>query len=176
MAASGKYETPSKGYAARLRRLLNDEDYGPKLVRLSAADQQQVLQLVNQNKGREARATINRLDEQRRGIQLVKTNVYRRRITAKRLNGELPADGLTTQWVERPDKRSAFYTWNAQIRFRVEGSTDWHYSSVYASNIAPITDDVLVRNWRTDQSHSGSDPDHESAVEAVVMLYGKESR
>jgi len=66
MAASRKYDTPSSGYHRRLRTLLLNEDYGPKLVRLSNSDQQRVLQLVNQNKGREARALVNDLDVTRR--------------------------------------------------------------------------------------------------------------
>lgn len=53
-------------YRRRLNTLLADEDYGPKLVRLSAADQQKVLGLVFTGRGREARALVIRLDHDRR--------------------------------------------------------------------------------------------------------------
>lgn len=66
MAKHKVYETPSPGYSRRLRSLLNDPEYGPKLVRLSAEDQQRVLTRVNQAEGREARRLVNELDEKRR--------------------------------------------------------------------------------------------------------------
>lgn len=53
-------------YRRRLNTVLRDEDYGPKLIRLSAADQQKVLGLIFTGRGREARALIVELDEQRR--------------------------------------------------------------------------------------------------------------
>lgn len=66
MASTSRYETPSAGYSRRLRSLLTDPEYGPKLVRLSAADQQRVLELVNRSEGRAARKLVNELDKQRR--------------------------------------------------------------------------------------------------------------
>lgn len=66
MAASPRYETPTAGYSRRLRSVLSDPEYGPKLVRLSRADQQRVQQLVNRSEGRAARKLINELDEKRR--------------------------------------------------------------------------------------------------------------
>lgn len=66
MAAKRQYDIPSSGYNRRLRSILLNEDYGPKLARLSAGDQQRVLQLINQNKGREARTLITDLDAVRR--------------------------------------------------------------------------------------------------------------
>jgi len=53
-------------YRRRLNTVLHDEDYGSKLVRLSAADQQKVLGLVFAGRGREARALILELDTARR--------------------------------------------------------------------------------------------------------------
>lgn len=50
----------------RLARILSDEDYGPKLARLRGQDEKRVLTLIDQNKGREARQEILRLDEARR--------------------------------------------------------------------------------------------------------------
>jgi hypothetical protein len=49
----------------RLERILSDEDFGPKLVRLNRADERHVLNLIEQNKGREARKEITRLDAAR---------------------------------------------------------------------------------------------------------------
>jgi hypothetical protein len=50
----------------RLAALLRDEEYGPKLARLNRADERIVLDLIDQNKGREARKELNRLDDARR--------------------------------------------------------------------------------------------------------------
>lgn len=50
----------------RLNTILADEDYGPKLVRLSKRDQRVVLDLIQDNKGRDARRTILELDGMRR--------------------------------------------------------------------------------------------------------------
>lgn len=51
--------------ARRLSRILADEDYGPKLVRLSQRDQRRVLDLIDANEGRQARAEILAADERR---------------------------------------------------------------------------------------------------------------
>lgn len=50
----------------RLARILADEDYGPKLVRLKRSDERIVLDLIYENQGRDARASINELDLARR--------------------------------------------------------------------------------------------------------------
>ena len=65
------YATPTPGYSRRLRSVLNDPEYGPKLVRLSASDQQRVLDLVNRSEGRAARRLVNQLDEARRASRRV---------------------------------------------------------------------------------------------------------
>jgi len=52
-------------YRKRLRYILLDEDYGPKLVRLNKTDQQKVLELIYQNQGKTARSEIFRLDAER---------------------------------------------------------------------------------------------------------------
>jgi hypothetical protein len=52
--------------AARLRRILADEDYGPKLARLRGSEERRVLDLIDAGRGKEARAEILRADEQRR--------------------------------------------------------------------------------------------------------------
>ena len=50
----------------RLERILADEEYGPKLARLNRKDETYVLDLIDRNKGLEARKEIVRLDEARR--------------------------------------------------------------------------------------------------------------
>lgn len=53
-------------YERRVAALLADEDYGPKLARLNRYQTGEVLELVRQNRGAEARREILRYDEQRR--------------------------------------------------------------------------------------------------------------
>lgn len=50
----------------RLTALLHDEEYGPKLARLKRSDERVVLDLVYENRGREARKAIEDLDASRR--------------------------------------------------------------------------------------------------------------
>ena len=50
----------------RLQRLLDDEDYGPKLARLRGTDEQRILDLIDRNRGKEARAEILAADQRRR--------------------------------------------------------------------------------------------------------------
>lgn len=56
----------TQAYRRRLRRLLLDEDYGPKLARLNVAETARVLRLVELNRGADARALIIQLDKARR--------------------------------------------------------------------------------------------------------------
>lgn len=53
----------------RLARILSDEEYGPKLARLRGEDERQVLRLIEENRGKEARKAILTLDERRREQQ-----------------------------------------------------------------------------------------------------------
>lgn len=50
----------------RLNALLRDEEYGPKLARLNRTDERRVLDLIYENRGREARQAIDDLDSRRR--------------------------------------------------------------------------------------------------------------
>lgn len=61
----------------RLNRILRDEDYGPKLVRLNRADQRTVLELIDANRGAQARREILRLDEARRRRRTVQRRAER---------------------------------------------------------------------------------------------------
>lgn len=56
----------------RLLRILSNEDYGPKLARLRGEEERYILRLIDQNKGKEARREILRLDEERRARQRAK--------------------------------------------------------------------------------------------------------
>lgn len=77
MADRRVYDPKTPGYDRRLRYLLLDPRYGPKMVRLSRADQQQVQKLINQNRGREARKLLLLLDELRRHKRTVRTKARR---------------------------------------------------------------------------------------------------
>jgi hypothetical protein len=50
----------------RLNALLRDDEYGPLLARLNRADERRVLDLIYDNKGREARKLLVNLDTARR--------------------------------------------------------------------------------------------------------------
>lgn len=50
----------------RLRELLRDVEYGPKLARLKRSDEREILDLIYANRGREARQRLNELDAARR--------------------------------------------------------------------------------------------------------------
>lgn len=56
----------TQAYRRRLRRLLLDEDYGPKLARLNVAETARVLRLIELNRGADARELITQLDKARR--------------------------------------------------------------------------------------------------------------
>lgn len=68
----------------RLRRILLDEDYGPKLVRLNPRDQREILDLISENRGKDARRRITELDEQRRSAMRRPAKGARRTLAAKR--------------------------------------------------------------------------------------------
>lgn len=52
--------------AKRLERILANEEYGPKLARMNRRDEAYILDLIERNQGKKARAEIIRLDEARR--------------------------------------------------------------------------------------------------------------
>jgi hypothetical protein len=61
----------------RLNRILKDEDYGPKLVRLNRRDQRHILELISDNRGAQARREILRLDAERRAHNTVRRRALR---------------------------------------------------------------------------------------------------
>lgn len=74
----------------RLADLLRDEEYGAKLARLNRADERRVLDLVYENRGRDARKLVNELDAARRSHRTVggKARAY----------AKLPRNQRTLEW------------------------------------------------------------------------------
>lgn len=89
----------------RLNRILRDEDYGPKLVRLNRADQRHILDLIDANRGAQARREIIRLDAERRA-----RNTVRRRALKF---SHLPPEDRTGE--DRPDETRQFWASYDQI-------------------------------------------------------------
>jgi len=56
----------------RLAYILSDEFYGPKLARLRGDEERRVLELIDQNRGKQARDAILKYDEKRRERQRLK--------------------------------------------------------------------------------------------------------
>lgn len=83
----------------RLNRILRDEDYGPKLVRLNRADQRRILDLIDANRGAQARREILRLDTERRR----RTTVHRRALRY----AHQPPEQRTGD--DRPDETREFW-------------------------------------------------------------------
>lgn len=86
----------------RLNALLRDEEYGPKLVRLRRADERHVLELVYENRGREARQAIDDLDASRR----------RRRTLGEKARdyARLPRRTRSQTWQTVKDQESLFWS------------------------------------------------------------------
>ena len=89
----------------RLNRILRDEDYGPKLVRLNRADQRHILDLIDDNRGAQARREILRLDAERRRHATVRRRALH--------YAHLPADDRTGD--NRPDETREFWAAYDQI-------------------------------------------------------------
>lgn len=70
----------------RLDRILADENYGPKLARMTRSQERQVLALIEQNRGKEARQTILDIDSRSRQVRRTKDRVreYSRKSEAER--------------------------------------------------------------------------------------------
>lgn len=74
----------------RLNALLRDEEYGPKLVRLNRTDERVILDMIYENRGREARKELNRLDENRRAHRTMRSNANR--------YAKLPVQKRSQEW------------------------------------------------------------------------------
>lgn len=79
----------TQAYRRRLRALLLDEDFGPKLARLNVAETTRVLQLVEANQGAQARRLITELDARRRGDATYKRRERARAHTVAYIIAEL---------------------------------------------------------------------------------------
>lgn len=75
--------------ARRLHRILNDEEFGPKLVRLGRRDARRVLDAVDANDGKRARELIVQLDDQRRARRRAQPAEVRRRAARRSGDGAL---------------------------------------------------------------------------------------
>lgn len=82
----------------RLNRLLKDPEYGAPLARLGKRDERTVLDLIEANKGAEARKRILELDAKRRTKERTRARVRRYRA--------LPADVRSE---ERPTEERLFW-------------------------------------------------------------------
>jgi hypothetical protein len=83
----------------RLNRILRDEDYGARLVRLNRTDQRRILDLIDANRGAQARREILRLDAER----IARSRVHRRALRYAHLPEDQRAgDG-------RPDEIREFW-------------------------------------------------------------------
>ena len=85
--------TDERGERRRLRAILSDEEYGPKLVRLSKSDQRTILDLISENKGREARKRILELDERRRETVRIGSRIRRARERIRKAAEQRIAEG-----------------------------------------------------------------------------------
>lgn len=85
-----------RAYKDRVRRILNDETYGPKLVKLNKTDQQTVLQHIYRKDGKGARQAILDLDAARRGKATMAGRA--RRYAA------LPPDQRSARWRDVRDR------------------------------------------------------------------------
>lgn len=61
----------------RLKTILDDEEYGPKLARMNKADEAEALRLIWEGRGKEARDFIRKADEQRRTSRRIRDRVKR---------------------------------------------------------------------------------------------------
>lgn len=90
---------PLSAEQKRLHRLLLDEEYGPKLVHLNKDAERRVLDLIEQNKGREARRLIIKLDDERKAERRLRDKVrsFIRKTPIER-SRERPVDETRRFW------------------------------------------------------------------------------
>lgn len=104
----------------RLRSLLADEDYGPKLARLRGTDERRVLDLVEAGRGREARAAIDAADQRRRQrlAETRRASLYRRAVD--NVTAQHAGAGATRSAVERHLADAT----DAELRFAAGATRD----------------------------------------------------
>lgn len=86
----------------RLERILNDEDYGPRLARMNRKNEAYILDLIDRNKGREARSEILRLDKERLAAN-----------RARKTKAKLP----TIEELRRDARRKLHDQWKSRERY-----------------------------------------------------------
>lgn len=93
------YTPVDRNYKDRVRRILADETYGPRLARLNQTDQQTVLQLIYHGDSRGARRTILNLDRAR---------LDKRTLAGRaRRYAALPPDRRSATWNDVRDRAHA---------------------------------------------------------------------
>lgn len=111
----------------RLERILNDEDYGPKLARLNRKDETYVLDLIDRNKGREARKEILRLDterrERRRGSSIVQLRAKAYTRLRAMLKGKPATQKRGVSLMNKDQLNYATSASDSQIRDRAKAQT-----------------------------------------------------
>jgi hypothetical protein len=78
----GDSSIAQKNLQRKLKRLLDDERYGPALVRLNRADQRVILDLIETSDARTVRRELLRLDETRRGKIRERSRARREKVSA----------------------------------------------------------------------------------------------
>ena len=101
----------------RLRSLLADEEYGPKLARLRGADERRALDLVEANRGREARQYIQDADQRRlqRVREARRASLYRRAVDNVAAQHQAPVPAVERHLADATD---------AELRFAAGATRD----------------------------------------------------
>ncbi len=111
-----------RNYQRRLKRILDDPDYGAKLARLRGADEQRVLQLIYDNRGRDARAAIDEADERRREVARASA---RRRLEKRAVDNQMirHREGGTNPYRPGLEDGARLMT-DAELKFAAGASRD----------------------------------------------------
>lgn len=124
----------------RLNAILSDEEYGPKLVRLNKTEQRTILDLIEQNRGREARNSILRLTSERTELRREKRVAAKTRLAA-RVSDNVPPAGRNIEARVGGDYDT--YIANARRALRQSDSVQPEYIPVIGASA-----DVIRHNAR----------------------------
>jgi hypothetical protein len=158
----------------RLRSLLISEDYGEKLARLPPAQSNRVLELVSENRMREARALIIQLDEERRHVRTAQRKHQKARGSVlDQLQGITPAEGLMRRSHLIKKWQTTYRAYNVQILVQTEGHQGWSPTIAWRDDSKP-SDQTIVNFWRDNQMQPefGSDADLSEPTAARILRWG----
>lgn len=83
----------------RLALLLRDEEYGPKLARLDRKGEREILDLIYENRGRDARRRLAELDARRREHRNTADRVRKyRSLSRRQRHDQHPTDETPEFW------------------------------------------------------------------------------